>query len=166
MGSGNAAATVGPAGSGALPAAGTAAAAGPAAGPGAAAGPGTPMAEPGPPMAKCRIREILDRIGDKWSLFVIFRLGDGPQRFTALKRTVDGISQRMLTVTLRGLERDGIVSRTMYPVMPPRVDYALTPLGHTLLDAVGALMAWADEHLAEVDAARDAYDARAMPRAR
>ena len=83
-----------------------------------------------------------------------------PQRFSTLKRAVDGISQRMLTVTLRGLERDGIVSRTMYPVMPPRVDYALTPLGHTLLDAVGALMAWVDEHLAEVDAARDAYDAR------
>jgi DNA-binding HxlR family transcriptional regulator len=115
---------------------------------------------PGPSAGKCRIREILGRIGDKWSLFVIFRLGDGPQRFTTLKRAVDGISQRMLTVTLRGLERDGIVSRTMYPVMPPRVDYALTPLGHTLLDAVGALMAWVDEHLPEVDAARDAYDAR------
>jgi DNA-binding HxlR family transcriptional regulator len=119
------------------------------------------FAVPGPSAAKCRIREILGRIGDKWSLFVIFRLGDGPQRFTTLKRAVDGISQRMLTVTLRGLERDGIVSRTMYPVMPPRVDYALTPLGHTLLDAVGALMAWVDEHLPEVDAARDAYDARA-----
>jgi DNA-binding HxlR family transcriptional regulator len=119
------------------------------------------FAVPGPSTAKCRIREILGRIGDKWSLFVIFRLGEGPQRFTALKRAVDGISQRMLTVTLRGLERDGIVSRTMYPVMPPRVDYALTPLGHTLLDAVGALMAWVDEHLPEVDAARDAYDARA-----
>jgi DNA-binding HxlR family transcriptional regulator len=118
------------------------------------------FAVPGPSAAKCRIREILGRIGDKWSLFVIFRLGDGPQRFTTLKRAVDGISQRMLTVTLRGLERDGIVSRTMYPVMPPRVDYALTPLGHTLLDAVGALMAWVDEHLPEVDAARDAYDAR------
>jgi DNA-binding HxlR family transcriptional regulator len=114
-----------------------------------------------PSAAKCRIREILGRIGDKWSLFIIFQLGDGPQRFTTLKRAVDGISQRMLTVTLRGLERDGIVSRTMYPVMPPRVDYALTPLGHTLLDAVGALMAWVDEHLPEVDAARDAYDARA-----
>jgi DNA-binding HxlR family transcriptional regulator len=113
-----------------------------------------------PSAAKCRIREILGRIGDKWSLFIIFRLGDGPQRFTTLKRAVDGISQRMLTVTLRGLERDGIVSRTMYPVMPPRVDYALTPLGHTLLDAVGALMAWVDEHLPEVDAARDACDAR------
>ncbi len=120
-----------------------------------AGGPAVPSA------AKCRIREILGRIGDKWSLFIIFQLGDGPQRFTALKRAVDGISQRMLTVTLRGLERDGIVSRTMYPVMPPRVDYALTPLGHTLLDAVGALMAWVDEHLPEVDAARDAYDARA-----
>jgi DNA-binding HxlR family transcriptional regulator len=118
------------------------------------------LAVPRPSAAECRIREILGRIGDKWSLFVIFRLGDGPQRFTTLKRAVDGISQRMLTVTLRGLERDGIVSRTMYPVMPPRVDYALTPLGHTLLDAVGALMAWVDEHLPEVDAARDAYDAR------
>ena len=118
------------------------------------------LAVPRPSAAECRIREILGRIGDKWSLFIIFRLGDGPQRFTTLKRAVDGISQRMLTVTLRGLERDGIVSRTMYPVMPPRVDYALTPLGHTLLDAVGALMAWVDEHLPEVDAARDAYDAR------
>src|SRR6266700_1490848 len=116
---------------------------------------------PGASTVKCRVREILGRVGDKWSLFVIFRLGDGPQRFTALQRSVEGVSQRMLTVTLRGLERDGIVSRTMYPVMPPRVDYALTPLGHTLLDAVGALMAWADEHLAEIDAARVAYDAPA-----
>jgi DNA-binding HxlR family transcriptional regulator len=128
--------------------------------PGAFSRPGA-AAAPEPATAKCRLREILGRVGDKWSLFVIFRLGDGPRRFTALMRAVDGVSQRMLTVTLRGLERDGIVSRTMYPVMPPRVDYALTPLGYTLLDAVGALMAWADEHLAEVDAARDAYDARA-----
>ena len=118
------------------------------------------LAVPGRPTATCRVREVLGRIGDKWSIFIIIRLGHGPQRFTTLKRSIDGISQRMLTVTLRGLERDGVVSRTMYPVMPPRVDYALTPLGHTLLDAVGALMAWADEHLAEVDAAREAYDAR------
>jgi DNA-binding HxlR family transcriptional regulator len=117
-------------------------------------------AVPGLPTANCRVREVLGRIGDKWSIFIIIRLGNGPQRFTTLKRAIDGISQRMLTVTLRGLERDGIVSRTMYPVMPPRVDYALTPLGHTLLDAVGALMAWADEHLGEVDAAREGYDAR------
>jgi DNA-binding HxlR family transcriptional regulator len=115
---------------------------------------------PGVTLTRCRVREILERVGDKWSLFVISCLGDGPKRFTALKRSVDGISQRMLTVTLRGLERDGIVSRTMYPVMPPRVDYELTPLGQTLLDAVGALMTWADAHLDEVDAAREAYDAR------
>jgi DNA-binding HxlR family transcriptional regulator len=109
---------------------------------------------------RCRVREILDRVGDKWSLFVIFQLGGGPQRFTALKRSVDGISQRMLTVTLRGLERDGIVSRTMYPVMPPRVDYELTKMGQSLLDAVASLMAWADAHLDDVDAARQAYDAQ------
>jgi DNA-binding HxlR family transcriptional regulator len=115
---------------------------------------------PGVTLTRCRVREILERVGDKWSLFVISCLGDGPKRFTVLKRSVDGISQRMLTVTLRGLERDGIVSRTMYPVMPPRVDYELTPLGRTLLDAVGALMTWADAHLDEVDAARAAYDAR------
>jgi len=112
-------------------------------------------------MNGCRIREILERVGDKWSLQVIFHLGDGPQRFTGLKRSIDGVSQRMLTVTLRGLERDGIVSRTMYPVVPPRVEYALTPLGATLLDAAGAIVSWADAHLAEVDAARAAYDARA-----
>jgi DNA-binding HxlR family transcriptional regulator len=112
---------------------------------------------------RCRVREILDRVGDKWSLFIIFRLRDGPQRFTALKRSVDGISQRMLTVTLRGLERDGIISRTMYPVMPPRVDYELTKMGQSLLDAVGSLMAWADAHLDDVDAARQAYDARPDP---
>jgi DNA-binding HxlR family transcriptional regulator len=111
---------------------------------------------------RCRVREILDRVGDKWSLLVIFRLGDGPQRFTALKRSVDGISQRMLTVTLRGLERDGIVTRTMYPVMPPRVDYELTKMGRALLDSVGSLMSWADTHLDDVDAARQAYDARVL----
>jgi|SRR5579859_502365 len=112
----------------------------------------------------CRIREILDRVGDKWSLQVIFHLGEGPQRFTELKRSIDGVSQRMLTVTLRGLERDGIVSRTMFPVIPPRVEYALTPLGATLLDAAGTLVSWAEAHLAEVDAARAAYDARVMSR--
>jgi len=124
------------------------------------------MTANGDVMSGCRIREILERVGDKWSLQVIFHLGAGPQRFTGLKRSIDGVSQRMLTVTLRGLERDGIVSRTMYPVIPPRVEYALTPLGATLLDAVGALVSWADAHLAEVDAARAAYDARAAAAAR
>ena len=119
------------------------------------------MTANGDVMSGCRIREILERVGDKWSLQVIFHLGDGPHRFTALKRSIDGVSQRMLTVTLRGLERDGIVTRTMYPVIPPRVEYALTPLGGTLLDAAGTLVSWADAHLAEVDAARAAYDARA-----
>ncbi len=121
---------------------------------------GAPSAPAGASVSGCRIREILDRVGDKWSLFVISCLGDGPKRFTHLKQSVDGISQRMLTVTLRGLERDGIVRRTVYPVMPPRVDYELTPLGRTLLDATGALIAWADAHLDEVDQARASYDAR------
>jgi DNA-binding HxlR family transcriptional regulator len=124
------------------------------------------MTASGDVMSGCRIREILERVGDKWSLQVIFHLGDGPRRFTSLKRSIDGVSQRMLTVTLRGLERDGIVSRTMYPVIPPRVEYALTPLGATLLDAAGTLVSWADAHLAEVDAARAAYDARAAAAAK
>jgi DNA-binding HxlR family transcriptional regulator len=113
-----------------------------------------------PPGETCRASEVLGRVGDKWSLQVIFCLGEGTRRFTDLKRGIDGISQRMLTVTLRGLERDGIITRTMYPVMPPRVDYALTPMGHTLLDAAGTLIGWAHEHLGEIDAARVAYDAR------
>ena len=102
-------------------------------------------------------------MGDKWSLQVIFSLGEGTKRFTDLKRGIDGISQRMLTVTLRGLERDGIVTRTMYPVMPPRVDYALTPMGRTLLNAACTLIGWVQDHLDEIDAARAAYDARERP---
>jgi DNA-binding HxlR family transcriptional regulator len=108
----------------------------------------------------CRASEVLGRVGDKWSLQVIFCLGEGTRRFTDLKRSIDGISQRMLTVTLRGLERDGIVTRTMYPVMPPRVDYALTPMGDTLLDAASPLIRWAHAHLDGIEAARAAYDAR------
>ncbi|MGI5207902.1 winged helix-turn-helix transcriptional regulator [Spirillospora sp. CA-108201] len=110
----------------------------------------------------CRAREILDRVGDKWSLQVIALLGDRTKRFTELKREIDGISQRMLTVTLRGLERDGIVIRTVYPVVPPRVEYSLTPMGATLMDAAGALVSWAEHHLAQIDAARADYDARQM----
>jgi DNA-binding HxlR family transcriptional regulator len=81
-------------------------------------------------------------------------------RFGELHRGVDGITARMLTVTLRGLERDGIVTRTIHPVIPPRVDYALTAMGRTLLATIGQLVAWADSHLDEIDAARAAYDAR------
>jgi DNA-binding HxlR family transcriptional regulator len=114
-------------------------------------------------VGNCRARDVLDRIGDKWSVYVIGLLGDGPRRFTDLLRTIDGISQRMLTVTLRGLERDGIVTRKVYPVIPPRVEYDLTPSGHTLLDTVRQLIEWADDHTGDIDAARVKYDARPAP---
>jgi|SRR5437868_4616930 len=112
--------------------------------------------------ANCRAREILDLIGDKWSLQVIALLGERTKRFTELKREIAGISQRMLTVTLRGLERDGIVTRTVYPIMPPRVEYSLTPMGATLMDAASSLVQWAEGHLEEIDTARTEYDARAI----
>ncbi len=111
----------------------------------------------------CRARDVLDRIGDKWSVYVIGLLGDGPRRFTDLLRTIDGISQRMLTVTLRGLERDGLVTRRVYPVVPSRVEYDLTPSGHTLLVTVRQLIDWADEHTGDIDAARARYDTRPAP---
>jgi DNA-binding HxlR family transcriptional regulator len=111
--------------------------------------------------ANCRAREMLVRVADKWSMYVIHVLAEGgPLRFSELRRRVDGVSQRMLTVTLRGLERDGLVTRTMYPEVPPRVEYALTPLGATLREIVGALIEWSGAHLAEVDAARARYDAQ------
>ncbi len=108
----------------------------------------------------CRARDVLDRVGDKWSVYVISQLGDGKRRFTDLLRRIDGISQRMLTVTLRGLERDGIVTRTVHPVVPPRVDYALTPMGQTLLATIRQLIEWADRHTEDIDAARVRYDVR------
>jgi len=111
--------------------------------------------------ANCHARDILARIGDKWSVYVIHVLGDARTlRFNELRSRVEGISQRMLTVTLRGMERDGLVARTVYPEVPPRVEYALTPLGATLRQMVRGLVAWSGAHLAEVDAARAAYDAR------
>ena len=108
----------------------------------------------------CRAREVLQRVGDKWSVLAIDLLGQGTMRFSELHRAIDGITARMLTVTLRGLERDGIVTRTIHPVIPPRVEYALTPMGRTLLDTIGQLVTWADGHLPEIEAARVAYDAR------
>ena len=111
--------------------------------------------------ANCRAREMLIRVADKWSMYIIHVLADdGPLRFSELRRRVDGVSQRMLTVTLRGLERDGLVSRTMYPEVPPRVEYALTPLGATLRQIVRELIHWSGAHLAEVDTARERYDAQ------
>lgn len=113
--------------------------------------------------SSCRAREVLQRVGDKWSVLVIDLLGQGTRRFTELHRAIDGITARMLTVTLRGLERDGIVTRTIHPVIPPRVEYALTPMGRTLLDTIGQLVAWTDSHLPEIEAARAAYDDRHAP---
>src|SRR6202000_103925 len=92
------------------------------------------------------VRDVLSRVGDKWSVLIVGLLDDGPMRFNALRRSVEGISQRMLTLTLRGLERDGIVTRKVEPTTPPRVEYALTPLGRSLLKPVRALAAWADEN--------------------
>jgi len=107
----------------------------------------------------CEVRQILDRIADKWSLLVIALLDTRTLRFNELRREIDGISQRMLTLTLRQLERDGIVSRTVYPVVPPRVDYVLTPLGASLHETIQALVTWTETHQGEIAAAREAYDA-------
>jgi DNA-binding HxlR family transcriptional regulator len=108
----------------------------------------------------CEIRDLLDRLADKWSLLVVELLGERTHRFMELRRAIDGISQRMLTLTLRQLERDGLVERTVHPVVPPRVDYALTPLGATLLETIQPLVAWTRRHRDEIAAARAAYDQR------
>lgn len=113
--------------------------------------------------ASCEIRDLLDRIADKWSLLVVELLGERRLRFGELHRTIDGISQRMLTLTLRHLERDGLVLRTVHPVVPPRVDYELTPLGRSLLTIIDPLVAWTREHRAEIVSARTAFDGRPEP---
>ncbi|MSV73410.1 MAG: transcriptional regulator [Actinobacteria bacterium] len=111
--------------------------------------------------SQCRIvRETFDRLGDKWSLLVVRTLRDGPLRFTELKAAVEGISQRMLTLTLRSLERDGLVLRTVFPEVPPRVEYALTALGETLIAPVSALAEWAMANHAEVTSHQFHFDAR------
>ncbi|MEV5342477.1 helix-turn-helix domain-containing protein [Streptomyces sp. NPDC052676] len=109
----------------------------------------------------CEVRHILDRVADKWSLLVIALLERRSLRFSELRRQIDGVSQRMLTVTLRQLERDGLVKRTVHPVVPPRVDYELTPLGVTLHDTIRSLVIWTEEHQNEIAAARAEYDRRA-----
>jgi DNA-binding HxlR family transcriptional regulator len=111
----------------------------------------------------CELRDLLDRLADKWSLLVVELLGQGTARFTELRRQIDGISQRMLTLTLRQLERDGLVRRTVYPVVPPRVDYELTPLGTTLLESIQPLVTWTRAHGEDIAGARAAYDARPGP---
>jgi DNA-binding HxlR family transcriptional regulator len=109
-------------------------------------------------VAACPTQEVLGRLGDKWVPLVLSALRDGPRRHGELARTLAGARQKVLTQTLRGLERDGLVTRTVTPAVPVRVDYALTPLGRSLLDVVDAVTAWADRHVPEVHAARRGYD--------
>jgi DNA-binding HxlR family transcriptional regulator len=108
----------------------------------------------------CEVRQILDRIADKWSLLVIALLDRRSLRFSELRKAIDGISQRMLTVTLRQLERDGLVRRKAYPVVPPRVDYELTDMGCTLHETIKALVTWTEEHQSAIVEARAEYDIR------
>jgi DNA-binding HxlR family transcriptional regulator len=108
---------------------------------------------------ECRaVNSVLARVGDKWSVLIIVLLGDGTKRFNEIKRLVGGISQRMLTLTLRGLERDGLITRTMFPTIPPRVDYELTDLGRSLWAAVEPLGLWARDHVPEIHKAREKFD--------
>ena len=109
--------------------------------------------------ANCPSRQILDRIGDTWSVLVVVMLAEGTHRYTELAKRIQGVSPKMLTQTLRGLERDGLITRTVHPVVPPRVDYALTELGRSLYGLVEGLEKWAETHIDDVQAARDAYDA-------
>src|ERR1700759_5808334 len=115
---------------------------------------------PGFAASSCRVRAVLGRIGDKWAIYVVDRLGGGPRRFSELLRGIDGITARMLTATLRGLERDGLLTRTVQAAVPPRVDYALTPLGEPLCAAIGQLIGWADVHVPEIDAEQAVLDSR------
>jgi DNA-binding HxlR family transcriptional regulator len=111
--------------------------------------------------AECpAIREVLNRVGDKWSVLVIAMLGEGPRRFSELRRMIEGVSQRMLTLTLKGLERDGMITRTVYPTIPPRVEYQLTNLGRTLLQPIQGLAKWAGQNREKIQEARGKYDAR------
>ncbi|MFD9896088.1 winged helix-turn-helix transcriptional regulator [Amycolatopsis sp. NPDC059027] len=113
---------------------------------------------PNPFNRDCPTRQLLDRIGDQWTVLIVGALVDGPLRFTEIGKRVDGISQKVLTQTLRSLVRDGILTRTAYPVIPPRVEYELTPLGRNLSEPLDMLDRWARSHMGEVERARDTYD--------
>jgi DNA-binding HxlR family transcriptional regulator len=108
--------------------------------------------------ANCPTRLVLNRIADKWTVLVVSSLEHGTKRFSTLQREIGGVSQKMLTQTLRGLERDGLVSRTIYPTVPPKVEYTLTPLGHTLVGLVDAVRVWSEQHIEDVIRAQTAYD--------
>lgn len=109
----------------------------------------------------CNVRQILDRIADKWSLLVVALLAEKTMRFGELVREIDGVSKKMLTVTLRNLERDGLIHREMFPEIPPRVEYRLTPLGRTLLGTIQSLVGWVEQHQEQVAQARASFDATA-----
>ena len=110
---------------------------------------------------KClAVREVLNRVGDKWSVLVVALLGDGKKRFSELRRSIEGISQRMLTLTLKGLERDGLITRTVYPTIPPRVEYELTKLGRSLLNPIRELGDWAGQNREKIQIARNRYDSQ------
>jgi len=113
--------------------------------------------------AGCPSRRVLERVSDKWMLLVIGALERGKRRFSDLRREIGGVSQKMLTQTLRSMERDGFVERTVYAEVPPRVEYELTELGRTLIDAVHPLARWAEEHIEDVEVAQRLYDARPGP---
>ncbi|TDC11354.1 transcriptional regulator [Streptomyces sp. 8K308] len=113
-----------------------------------------------PEIPDCPLREVLALIGDKWSAQVLVVLGDGPHRFTELERAIEGISRRMLTLSLRNLERNGLITRTVHPDAPPRVEYATTPLIDEIREPLEALAAWADQNRPAIAAARHAYDNR------
>jgi DNA-binding HxlR family transcriptional regulator len=109
-------------------------------------------------VAECPSRQVLDALSDKWVTLVLTALADAPRRYSELSRTIAGVSQKMLTQTLRTLERDGLVTRTITASVPVRVDYRLTPLGRTLLPVVRAIKEWSETHISEVHAARATYD--------
>ncbi|KQY15015.1 transcriptional regulator [Rhizobium sp. Root73] len=112
----------------------------------------------------CRpVRQILARVGDKWSVLIVMALRDGPRRFNEVKRAIGTISQRMLTLTLRGMERDGLVRRTVFPTIPPRVEYELTDLGHSLRAPIEQLGHWAIEHELRISEAQRRFDDNSVP---
>ncbi len=111
-------------------------------------------------VAACPTRQVINSIGDRWSLLVLYALEGGTLRFQQLRRVVDGVSQKMLTQTLRGLERDGLVRREIFASVPPRVEYSLTPLGTSLSGIIAAVRAWAYDNMDEIDAARVSFDTR------
>ena len=120
---------------------------------------------PNPYAADCPTRRALDRIGDKWSVLIVGLLAQRTHRFAELRRSIEGISQKMLTQTLRSLERDGLLTRTIYAEVPLRVEYSLTPLGRTLVEPIQAVVAWAEDHITQVEAARREYERSARAEA-